>query len=68
MIFGVSGVEKAFYATVLDCGFWEEEISGGNKCMKELVKFLEYFLNNSKRASWDLSFLIRSRGRWGKCG
>lgn len=68
MIFGVSGVEKVFYDPVLGCGFREGEITGGNRCMKELAKFLEYFLNNSRRPSWDLSFLIRSRGRWGKCG
>lgn len=39
------------------------------KCMKELAGFVqEFILNNSKRTRWDLSFLIRSRGRWGKCG
>lgn len=37
------------------------------KCMRELDRIVE-LNNNSKRTRWDLSFLIRSRGRWGKCG
>lgn len=53
--------EEEIYDVVLGV---EEE-----RCMKELAGVVEGFiLNNSKRTRWDLSFLIRTRGRWGKCG
>lgn len=68
MVIFYLGGEKALYDEVLRRGFWEGEIKEEERCMKDLNKFLEFFFNNSKRARWDLSFLIRSRGRWGKCG
>lgn len=65
------------------CGLEEKELNGvvfggrfrkvgfvdgeSKECMKELDRIVE-LNNNSKRTRWDLSFLIRSRGRWGKCG
>lgn len=36
-------------------------------CMSDLVRSL-CFVTNSKRPRWDFGLVIRSRGRWGKCG
>nr|DAD37629.1 TPA_asm: hypothetical protein HUJ06_008270 [Nelumbo nucifera] len=37
------------------------------ECMRDLVWFL-CFIKNSKRVRRDCGLVIRSRGRWGKCG
>lgn len=66
----VSGKEeKELNGVVFGGRFRKVEILGGEdtKCMRELDRIVE-LNNNSKRTRWDLSFLIRSRGRWGKCG
>lgn len=39
------------------------------KCMRDLVWWnLCCVKDLGKRIRWDCSFVIRSRGRWGKCG
>lgn len=39
---------------------------GEEECMKVVV--VDCVVENSKRVRRDCSFVIRSRGRWGKCG
>lgn len=54
------------YGWFICCMIVGEEEEEAERFMKE--RFLFLFSNNTKRARWDCSFAIRSRGRWGKCG
>ena len=43
------------------------DLSEEEECMRDLIRVL-CFSKNSNRVTRDSGFVIRSRGRWGKCG
>ena len=56
-------------AIILEGGNLELGSGGGRKleeCMKGLV--LNSVKDSRRRIRWDSGLVIRSRGRWGKCG
>ncbi|KAL5720365.1 hypothetical protein ACHQM5_004640 [Ranunculus cassubicifolius] len=45
----------------------KSELIIGEKCMRELIQIL-CIVKKSERILRDWGLVIRSRGRWGKCG
>jgi hypothetical protein len=55
----------------LEGGNLELGIGGGRKLEEECMKGLVLnacSVKDSRRIRWDSGLVIRSRGRWGKCG
>ncbi|TQD68962.1 hypothetical protein C1H46_045505 [Malus baccata] len=49
------------------------EVLGGlqselEECMKDLVLWVLCWVKLGLKVRWDCGLVIRSRGRWGKCG
>jgi hypothetical protein len=56
---------------ILEGGNLELGIGGGRKLEEECMKGLVLnacSVKDSRRIRWDSGLVIRSRGRWGKCG
>lgn len=64
----VVGGWSSYYCSVIGILGLELELEV-LKCMRDLVFWVPCWVRDlGLRISWDSGLLIRSRGRWGKCG